>query len=133
MGRNPIGNALWKPDATNTSRNPWHRLRCERAWPEFNIWIGTRVSDPDPLCAKIPHTRGATRVARRMRHQKREDSGERSATAAKWAVGYSSAEMMPERVARSVRIKFDTQNRQGSPSRLTALKMAIDLSAPAGR
>src|SRR5580704_2716236 len=61
MGRNPIGNALWKPDATNTSRNPWHLLRCERAWPEFNIWIGTRVSDrsPDPLCAKIPHFCGA--------------------------------------------------------------------------
>ena len=39
------GNALWKPDATNTSRNPWHLPRCERAWPEFNIWIGTRVSD----------------------------------------------------------------------------------------
>src|SRR5580704_1954910 len=61
MGRNPIGNALWKPDATNTSRNPWHLLRCERAWPEFNIWIGTRVADrsPDPLCAKIPHFCGA--------------------------------------------------------------------------
>src|SRR5580658_4093383 len=61
MGRNRIGNALWKPDATNTSRNPWHLLRCERAWPEFNIWVGTRVSDrsPDPLCAKIPHFWGA--------------------------------------------------------------------------